>query len=82
MPIKERIGVVINNRMSKTIIVAVKIKIAHKKYGKILARTKKYKVHDETNICHIGDIVKIQETRPRSKTKFWALTSKLGTLSN
>jgi small subunit ribosomal protein S17 len=82
MSIKERIGIVINNKMSKTIIVAVKIKIAHKKYGKVLARTKKYKVHDETNISQVGDIVKIQETRPRSKTKFWALTSTLGTLTN
>lgn len=77
---KERIGIVINNKMSKTITVAVKIKIAHKKYGKILARTKKYKVHDETNACNIGDIVKIQVTRPLSKTKFWMLTSKIGTL--
>nr|UEQ12053.1 ribosomal protein S17 [Kumanoa mahlacensis] len=80
MSMKERIGIVINNKMSKTITVAVKIKIAHKKYGKILARTKKYKVHDETNACNIGDIVKIQVTRPLSKTKFWMLTSKIGTL--
>jgi len=77
---QERIGVVINNKMIKTITVAVKIKIAHKKYGKILARTKKYKVHDEKNSCTIGDIVKIQVTRPLSKTKFWILTAKLGTL--
>jgi small subunit ribosomal protein S17 len=80
MPTKERIGIVINNRMSKTVTVAVKMKIAHKKYGKILTRTKKYKVHDETNICQIGDIVKITETRPLSKTKFWTLSSMLGTL--
>nr|QHO64128.1 ribosomal protein S17 [Lympha mucosa] len=80
MTTKERIGIVINNKMSKTVTVAVKIKIAHKKYGKILTRTKKYKVHDETNVCKIGDIVKITETRPLSKTKFWTLTSKLGNL--
>jgi small subunit ribosomal protein S17 len=80
MPIKERIGIVINNKMIKTVTVAVNMKIAHKKYGKILTRTKKYKVHDETNVCNIGDIVKIRETRPLSKTKFWTLTSKLGTL--
>ena len=73
MPIKERIGIVINNKMSKTIIVAVKIKIAHKKYGKILTKTKKYKVHDENNLCKVGDIVKIQETRPLSRTKFWRM---------
>nr|YP_009297889.1 ribosomal protein S17 [Kumanoa americana]AOM67623.1 ribosomal protein S17 [Kumanoa americana] len=80
MSMKERVGIVINNKMSKTITVAVKIKIAHKKYGKILARTKKYKVHDETNTCRVGDIVKIEVTRPLSKTKFWTLTSKIGTL--
>lgn len=80
MPIKEKVGVVISNKMTKTITVAVKTKIPHPKYGKILARTKKYKVHDETNACKIGDIVKIQETRPLSKTKFWTLMDKVGTL--
>jgi small subunit ribosomal protein S17 len=80
MPIKEKVGIVISNKMTKTITVAVKTKIAHKKYGKILARTKKYKVHDEDNDCQVGDIVKIKETRPLSKTKFWTLISKLGTL--
>lgn len=80
MSIKEKIGIVINNKMSKTVTVAVNMKIAHKKYGKILTRTKKYKVHDETNACNIGDIVKIKETRPLSKTKFWTLMLKLGTL--
>nr|YP_009314777.1 Ribosomal protein S17 [Neoizziella asiatica]SCW23232.1 Ribosomal protein S17 [Neoizziella asiatica] len=78
MPIKEKIGVVISNKMSKTITVAVKTKIAHKKYQKILAKTKKYKVHDENNSCKIGDIVKIQETRPLSKTKCWTLITTVG----
>nr|YP_009294387.1 ribosomal protein S17 [Palmaria palmata]AOM67827.1 ribosomal protein S17 [Palmaria palmata] len=80
MLIKERIGVVVSDKMTKTITVAVKTKIAHRKYGKVLARTKKYKVHDEANECRLGDIVKIQETRPLSKTKFWKLITKLGTL--
>lgn len=80
MPIKEKVGIVISNKMTKTITVAVKTKIPHPKYGKILARTKKYKVHDESNTCQIGDIVKIQETRPLSKTKFWTLIDKVGTL--
>lgn len=80
MSIKEKIGVVVSNKMSKTITVAVKTKIAHNKYGKVLARTKKYKVHDEGNECNVGDIVRIQETRPLSKTKFWKLISKVGIL--
>ena len=80
MSIKEKTGIVVSNKMSKTITVAVKTKIAHNKYGKVLARTKKYKVHDEKNECNIGDIVKIQETRPLSKTKFWKLISKIGIL--
>ncbi len=82
MPIKERVGIVISNQMAKTITVAVKTNIAHSKYNKILAKTKKYKAHDEYNKCQIGDIVKIQETRPLSKTKFWTLISKMGTLNN
>nr|YP_009312935.1 Ribosomal protein S17 [Helminthora furcellata]SCW21189.1 Ribosomal protein S17 [Helminthora furcellata]SCW24049.1 Ribosomal protein S17 [Helminthora furcellata] len=82
MPIKEKIGIVISNKMLKTITVAVKTKIPHKKYQKILARTKKYKVHDENNLCQIGDIVKIQETRPLSKTKCWTLLTKIGKLHN
>jgi small subunit ribosomal protein S17 len=82
MPIKEKIGIVISNKMTRTITVAVKTKIAHEKYGKILARTKKYKVHDANNECRVGDIVKIQETRPLSKTKFWRLINKIGTLQS
>nr|YP_009313551.1 Ribosomal protein S17 [Galaxaura rugosa]SCW21805.1 Ribosomal protein S17 [Galaxaura rugosa] len=79
---KERIGIVVSNKMMKTAVVAVKTTVPHKKYGKILSRTKHYKIHDENNICDIGDIVKIQETRPLSKTKFWRLTKKIGQLHN
>nr|YP_009315594.1 Ribosomal protein S17 [Liagora brachyclada]SCW24252.1 Ribosomal protein S17 [Liagora brachyclada] len=82
MPVKEKIGIVISNKMLKTATVAVKTKIPHKKYQKILSRTKKYKVHDENNNCQIGDIVKIQETRPLSKTKCWTLIHKIGQLYN
>lgn len=80
MPIKERVGIVISNSMEKTVVVAVKTKIAHKKYGKFLSRTKKYKVHAPDTSGQIGDIVKIRETRPLSKTKRWELISKLGTI--
>nr|YP_010904318.1 ribosomal protein S17 [Catenella fusiformis]WCH57569.1 ribosomal protein S17 [Catenella fusiformis] len=77
MPIKETIGTVTSNKMDKTIIVAVKKKIAHKKYYKIVTRTKKYYAHDEYNKCHTGDIVKIQETKPISKNKRWILLDKV-----
>lgn len=77
MPIKETIGTVVKNVMDKTITVAVKKQIAHKKYGKIFIKTNKYYAHDENNECHIGDIVKIQETRPISKNKRWKLINKI-----
>nr|QCI06640.1 ribosomal protein S17 [Erythroglossum lusitanicum] len=70
---KETSGTVISNRMDKTIIVAVKKQISHKKYGKIIVKTNKYYAHDENNTCKIGDTVKIQETRPLSKNKRWKL---------
>nr|YP_009315187.1 Ribosomal protein S17 [Titanophycus setchellii]SCW23642.1 Ribosomal protein S17 [Titanophycus setchellii] len=82
MSTKEKVGIVISNKMSKTATVAVKTKVSHKKYQKILTRTRKYKVHDENDSCQIGDIVKIQETRPLSKTKCWTLITKIGTLHN
>lgn len=73
MPNKETSGTVISNKMQKTIIVAVKKQVSHKKYGKIIIKTNKYYAHDENNTCKIGDIVKIQETRPLSKNKRWKL---------
>lgn len=73
MPKKETSGIVISNKMNKTIIVAVKKQISHKKYKKIMIRTNKYYAHDENNICNIGDTVRIQETRPLSKNKRWTL---------
>ncbi|AAM25426.1 MAG: 30S ribosomal protein S17 [Caldanaerobacter subterraneus] len=70
---KVRIGTVVSNKMQKTIVVAVEDKFRHPLYGKIVKRTKKYKVHDENNICNVGDVVKIMETRPLSKEKRWRL---------
>lgn len=71
---KERVGVVISNKMDKTIVVAVKWKEKHPMYGKFVNKTKKYHAHDEENTCGIGDTVRIMETRPQSKTKRWRLT--------
>ena len=71
---KERVGVVTSDKMDKTITVAVKWKEKHPIYGKFVNKTKKFHVHDENNDCHIGDTVRIMETRPTSKTKCWRLT--------
>nr|YP_009398094.1 ribosomal protein S17 [Gredgaria maugeana]ARW67280.1 ribosomal protein S17 [Gredgaria maugeana] len=73
MPNKETSGVVVSNKMNKTIIVIVKNPVAHKKYSKIINRTNKYYVDDPMNECNIGDRVKIQETRPLSKNKRWKI---------
>lgn len=68
---KERIGVVFSNKMEKTITVTVKWKEKHPIYGKFVSKTKKFHAHDEKNDCHIGDTVRIMETRPLSKSKRW-----------
>ena len=70
---KERTGVVLSNKMDKSITVAIKWKEKHPIYGKFVNKTKKYHAHDEKNECGIGDTVKIMETRPLSKTKRWRL---------
>jgi small subunit ribosomal protein S17 len=70
---KTRIGVVSSNKMDKTITVAVERKVKHPIYGKFLNKTTKFHAHDEKNECTIGDVVKIMETRPLSKTKRWRL---------
>ena len=70
---KERAGVVVSNKMDKSITVAIKWKEKHPIYGKFVSKTKKYHAHDEKNECNIGDTVKIMETRPLSKTKRWRL---------
>ncbi|MCW6035123.1 30S ribosomal protein S17 [Spirulina subsalsa FACHB-351] len=73
MAAKERVGNVISTKMDKTIVVAVENRSPHPKYGKIVVKTKHYKAHDEENQCQEGDRVRIQETRPYSKTKRWIL---------
>ena len=70
---KTRIGVVTSNKMEKTITVAVERKVKHPIYGKFVKKTTKFHAHDEKNECTIGDLVKIMETRPLSKTKRWRL---------
>ena len=70
---KERIGVVTSNKMEKSIVVAVERKVKHPKYGKFVKKTTKFHAHDEKNECGVGDLVKIMETRPLSKTKCWRL---------
>lgn len=70
---KERIGVVVSNKMDKSITVTVNRKVKHPIYGKFVTKTKKFHAHDESNDCGIGDTVRIMETRPLSKTKCWRL---------
>ena len=70
---KERIGVVTSDKMEKSIVVAVERKVKHPKYGKFVKKTTRFVAHDENNDCHIGDTVRIMETRPLSKSKNWRL---------
>ena len=72
---KSRTGIVVSNKMDKTIVVAVRDNVVHPMYGKIIKRTLKVHAHDENNECGIGDIVNIMETRPLSKTKRWRIVS-------
>ena len=68
---KTRIGQVVSDKMDKTIVVAIEDSVQHKLYKKIVKRTYKLKAHDENNECHVGDIVRVMETRPLSKDKRW-----------
>lgn len=70
---KERMGIVISNKMEKSIIVLVDRKVKHPIYGKFINKSKKFMAHDEQNSCNIGDYVKIMETRHLSKRKSWRL---------
>ncbi len=70
---KEREGVVVSNKMEKSIVVSEVKKVKHPMYGKFVLKTKKYIVHDDKNDCNIGDTVKIMETRPLSKSKRWRM---------
>ena len=68
---KTRVGLVVSDKMDKTVVVAIKENVRHPMYGKVMKRTAKLKVHDENNECHIGDKILIMETRPLSKDKRW-----------
>jgi small subunit ribosomal protein S17 len=68
---KIREGLVVSDKMDKTVVVAVEDRVKHRMYGKIIRRTTKYKAHDESNACGVGDRVRLMETRPLSATKRW-----------
>ena len=68
---KTREGLVVSDKMDKTVVVAVEDRVKHPLYGKIIRRTTKYKAHDENNDCGVGDRVRLMETRPLSATKRW-----------
>ncbi len=70
---KTKLGVVVSDKMDKTIVVSIEDFVRHSLYGKSVKRTKKVKAHDENNECQIGDTVRIMETRPLSKDKRWRL---------
>ena len=77
MAVKEKVGVVVSDKMKDTRIVAVDDRIIHKKYKKVITKTKRYVVQDSTFNSALGDQVRIRETKPISKTKNWILTSVL-----
>ena len=68
---KTREGLVVSDKMDKTVVVEVEDRVKHALYGKVIRRTTKYKAHDETNSCGVGDRVQVMETRPLSATKRW-----------
>lgn len=70
---KEKVGLVVSNKMAKSVVVSVERKVKHPKYGKFVKKTSKFMAHDEKNDCQIGDKVKIAEIRPMSKNKCWRL---------
>ena len=74
---KSRIGVVVSNKMTKTVVVKVERRVADRKYGKIVTKAEKYKAHDESQACNVGDRVRIVETRPMSKDKRWRVAETL-----
>ena len=73
MPVKQQVGIVISNKMQKTIVVKIENRYSHPIYSKTLVKTKKYLAHDESELCKIGDQVLVQECRPLSKKKRWKL---------
>ncbi|NCJ08027.1 30S ribosomal protein S17 [Synechococcales cyanobacterium C] len=81
MAVKERIGMVVSDKMDKTVVVAVESRAPHPKYGKIVVQTRSYKAHDPENTCKVGDRVRIRETRPLSRTKRWLVADILTTVT-
>jgi small subunit ribosomal protein S17 len=77
MSIKEKVGIIVSDKMDSTRIVAVDNRVVHKRYKKVMTQTKRYAVHDPESISSIGDQVRIRETRPISKTKNWVLINVL-----
>jgi small subunit ribosomal protein S17 len=77
MPVKEKVGIVVSNKMQKTIVVKVESRYPHPIYSKTMTKTRKYLAHDEMGECNIGDQVLVQECRPLSKRKRWTLTKVL-----
>ncbi len=75
---KELVGEVVSNKMDRTVTVAVENHAAHPKYEKVIVTTNKHKAHDENNSCQIGDVVRIRECRPLSKTKRWLVVETVG----
>ena len=72
--VRTLVGIVVSNKMNKSAVVLVERRKKHPKYGKFVKRSKKIHIHDEENVCQMGDTVEIHETRPISKTKRWALS--------
>jgi small subunit ribosomal protein S17 len=73
MPVKQEIGIVVSNKMQKTIVVKIEGRYSHPMYSKTLSKSKKYVAHDELDTCNIGDQVLVEECRPLSKRKRWKL---------
>jgi len=71
MPVKEKIGIILSNKMDKTVVIKVENRYSHRIYSKTMLKTRKYLAHDEMNSCSIGDQVLVQECRPISKKKHW-----------
>ena len=74
MALKERVGIVVSDKMDKTVVVAVENRFPHAIYQKTVRHTTRYKAHDESNCCRLGDRVRITETRPISRSKRWTVT--------
>ena len=80
MPKTEKIGIIVSNKMDKSVIVEVEYRYRHPIYLKIVVRTKRYMAHDELNVCHIGDKVILKPNRPLSKKKRWIIKQVLNKL--